>query len=70
MMMRRRGIWVGGVLAGLIIILVLVGSWLMGEPLRRYVERELNQHLKGYTVQLGVLDVHPFRLSVYVQPLL
>jgi hypothetical protein len=64
MMMRRRWLWLSGVVAGLIIIVVLVSSWLMGEPLRRYVERQLNQHLKGYTVQIGGLDVHPFRLSV------
>jgi len=67
MMKRRRWLWIGGALAGLIIVFVLVGSWLVGEPLRRYVERELNQHLKGDTVQIGGLDVHPFRLSVEVR---
>jgi hypothetical protein len=39
----------------------------MGEPLRRYVERELNQCLKGNAVQIGGLDVRPFRLSVEVR---
>src|SRR6266508_3823452 len=49
MMKRRRWLWIGGALAGLIIVFVLVGSWLMGEPLRRYVERELNRHLNVWS---------------------
>jgi hypothetical protein len=39
-------------------------QFFMGEPLRRYAERQLNTHLKGYTVLLGRLDLHPLRFSV------
>jgi Domain of Unknown Function (DUF748) len=37
---------------------------LIDEPLRRYVERQINSSLQGYTVRIGTLDVHPFSVSV------
>jgi hypothetical protein len=56
-------IWLIGTIAGLIAISIALGI-LIDEPLRRHVERQLNTHLKGYTVCLGKLDLHPYRFSV------
>jgi hypothetical protein len=61
----RRQWWIGliGAITGLVIVAFALSIFL-DEPLRRYVERQLNAHLKGYTVHLGRLDLHPLRFSV------
>jgi Domain of Unknown Function (DUF748) len=61
--MRRRWLWMIGIIAGLIIVVVALGLFI-DEPLRRYTERQLNSHLQGYTVRVGTLDLHPLRFSV------
>jgi Domain of Unknown Function (DUF748) len=61
--MRRPWIWVVGIIAGLIIVVVALGFFL-DEPVRRYAEQKLNSNLKGYTIRLGKLDIHPLRFSV------
>lgn len=62
-MRRTWWIWLIGAVAGLITITIALGVF-VDEPLRRYVERQLNMHLKGYTVRVGKLDLHPLRFSV------
>jgi hypothetical protein len=57
--------WALGGVAGLI-ILAVVAAFFMDEPLRRYVERQMNSRLQGYTVHIGRLDLHPLRFSVDV----
>lgn len=61
--MRRPWIWLVGIIAGLIIAVIAV-SFFLDEPVRRYAERTLNSYLKGYTIRLGKLDIHPWRFSV------
>jgi hypothetical protein len=61
--MRRRWAWIGGVLAALV-LLVIVASFLVDEPLRRLVERRMNEALDGYTVRIGAVDFHPVGLSI------
>lgn len=39
-------------------------AFLIDEPLRRSMERQLNDRLKGYTVRVGKLDFHPHGLSL------
>lgn len=49
------------ILAGVLVVLILlVGGVLLfvDEPLRRYAERELNQHVEGYTFKIGALSFH------------
>ena len=61
--MRRWGSWLVGAV-GLLLVAAVIGSFLIDEPLRQYVERQMNARLQGYTVHIGALDVHPFSFSV------
>lgn len=45
----------------LLVIAVYVAAINAEEPLRRYMEREINNRLTGYTVRVPKLDVHPFK---------
>jgi len=42
------------------ILLAYAFAFLTGEALRRYVEREVNHRLTGYTARIGTLEIHPF----------
>ena len=50
--------WAGGV-ALVVLLLTLAFAYLTGEPLRRYLEGEVNRRLTGYTVRIGELEIHP-----------
>lgn len=54
--------WAGG-LAIAVVLLAYAFSVLSGEPLRRYLEREVNNRLTGYTVRIGELELRPTNLS-------
>jgi len=60
---RRRWVWLSGLLVGLIATTVLV-SLSVDEPARRYMEREINRRLTGYTVSVRALHVHPWTVSL------
>jgi uncharacterized protein involved in outer membrane biogenesis len=62
-MLRKWWIWLIGAIVGLIIVVIALGFF-VDEPLRRYIEQQMNSRLKGYTVHLGKLDLHPLRLAV------
>jgi len=59
----RPVIWGGGILA-VILIFIFVLAYLIDEPLRRKVEKEMNARLKGYTIHIEKLDFHPIGLSL------
>jgi len=67
-MSRRLVIWGGGILA-VILIVIFVLAYLIDEPLRRKVERDMNARLKGYTVRVVKLDFHPIGLSLDLEKL-
>src|SRR4029434_9418493 len=67
-MRRRLIIWGGGILA-VILIVIFVLAYLLDEPLRRRVEREMNAQLKGYTIRIEKLDFHPIGLSLDLEKL-
>jgi hypothetical protein len=48
----------------LLVLLVVAASFLVDEPLRRYMEREVNRRLDGYTVAIGRVDFHPLGFSI------
>jgi Domain of Unknown Function (DUF748) len=64
----RPIIWGGGILA-VILLVIFVLAYLIDEPLRRKVEREMNARLKGYTVRIEELDFHPIGLSLDLEKL-
>jgi hypothetical protein len=66
---RRSVFWIGGSIA-LILILIFVAAYLLDEPLRRRMEADLNNRLKGYTVRIGRLDFHPIGLSLELENLI
>jgi hypothetical protein len=67
-MNRRLIIWGGGILA-IILVGIFVLAYLIDEPLRRRIEREMNARLKGYTVRIEKLDFHPIGLSLDLEKL-
>lgn len=54
---RGRWQWAAGVVISIVILAMLV-SFLVDEPLRRYIEREMNTRLDGYTVSIHRLNFH------------
>jgi hypothetical protein len=60
---RRRWVWL---LGGLVLLMVLVygAARFANEPLRRYMEAEVNRRLTGYTVRIAALHVHPWTASL------
>src|SRR6266849_3831298 len=60
---RRRWVWLLGGLA-LLMVLVYGAARFANEPLRRYMEAEVNRRLTGYTVQIAALHVHPWIASL------
>jgi Domain of Unknown Function (DUF748) len=59
----RRWGWTAGVLVGLVIVAV-VASFFVDEPLRRAVERNMNERLQGYSVSIERLSFHPLGFSL------
>lgn len=62
-MMPRWLKWTVISLAVLTVVL-LTAAFFADEPLRRYAERSANEAVKGYSFQIGTLDLHPLTLSV------
>jgi hypothetical protein len=50
-----------------VVVAAVVASFFVDDPLRRYLERQLNARLQGYTVRIGALDLHPLGLSIDVE---
>ena len=60
---RKSLVWIVGSVS-LILILSFVAAHLLDEPLRKKMEADINNSLKGYTVRIQRLDFHPFGLSL------
>ncbi|UVT20328.1 MAG: DUF748 domain-containing protein [Nitrospira sp.] len=50
-----------------LLVFVVVAISFIDEPLRAYAEREMNNRLSAYTVQIGALDLHPLTLSLDIE---
>jgi hypothetical protein len=60
---RKFFLWASA--SALLIVIVIIGAaFLLDEPLRKKMEADLNNRLKGYTVRIGRLDFHPIGLSL------
>jgi len=65
---RTRWKWVLGALAVLLVLAYAV-AFLIDEPLRRTIERQMNARMKGYTARIGYLNVHPIGFSIDLRDL-
>jgi hypothetical protein len=66
--MKRVLSWTGGIVAGIVLVLI-VAAFFIDEPLRRTMERQLNNRLEGYTARIGKLDFHPIGFSLDLEEL-
>ena len=66
--MRTRWKWVLGALAVLLVLAYAV-AFLIDEPLRRMIERQMNARMKGYTARIGYLNFHPIGFSIDLRDL-
>lgn len=66
----RGRIWILVALsvAALAAAVSLLDAWL-DKPLRAWAEKAMNAQLEGYTVELGGLDIHPWRLTLELDDL-
>ena len=62
-MLSRWLKWTAVSLAALMVVLS-AAAFFADEPLRRYVERTVNEAVEGYSFQIGTLDLHPLALSL------
>ena len=58
---RTRGVLIA---VGVLVLLLLVASFLLDEPIRRTIESQMNQRLKGYTARIERLRFHPIGASI------
>ena len=61
--LSRWTLWTAVGIAGLLVLL-WIGSYAIDGPLTRYMERSVNEQLKGYTASVGRAHFNPFNLSV------
>lgn len=61
---RRSFLWIGESVLLILLLSVVAAAFLLDEPLRRKMEADINNRLKGYTVRIGRLDFHPLGLSL------
>jgi hypothetical protein len=47
-----------------LLALIVIGSFFVDEPLRRVIERQMNERMDGYTVRIERLSFHPIGLGV------
>ena len=59
----KRTRWVALILLA-VVVLTVIASFFIDEPLRRYVERRMNESLDGYTVTIRRLSFHPIGASL------
>ena len=49
---------------GVLIVLIAIASFLVDEPMRRAMERQMNERMKGYTAHIERLSFHPLGFGV------
>lgn len=64
----RWALWLLGIIFALMLLL-FIASFFLDEPLRRYVEKKVNQDLKGYSVRLPSLHFQILTLTLTLKGL-
>jgi len=49
---------------GILLALVVIGSFFVDEPMRRTMESQMNARMKGYSAKIGRLSFHPLGFGV------
>ncbi len=62
--------WIVGIIIGLILVVTALSYLFHSSALRRYAERQMNHHLKGYTVQIGRAYFHPITFTLDLRDLI
>jgi len=60
---HRRALWIAGSVA-LLVVAAWVAVRFLDEPVRRYMEAEVNRRLTGYTVSVPGLRLHPLATAI------
>lgn len=55
---------------GIVLLLIGISLFFIDEPLRGYIESELNNQLAGYSVELEGVDFHPLGFSINFENLI
>ncbi len=67
---NRWWVWVLAVIGFLVLLVAVLSYLIQSESLRRYAEKQMNRHLKGYTVQIGRANFHPIGFSLDLNDLI
>src|SRR5689334_3631415 len=59
-----RPVGITAAIAGVLILTVLLASWLLSEPIKRYAERQASERLPDFDITIGALHLEPFRLGM------
>src|SRR5436309_1511205 len=65
---RRRWRWLVAI-AALPVVVIVAADVLLDEPIRRQVERRMNERLKGYKVTVRAADFHVLGFSLDLKDL-
>jgi len=68
--LRKTLTWVVGIFIAIILIITALSYLIQSSALRHYAERQMNRHLKGYTVQVGRAYFHPFTFTLDLRDLI
>jgi hypothetical protein len=58
---RSRWVWLPAIL---LVLLSVLAAYVLDKPAHRYMEREINRRLTGYTVSVRALHIHPWTVSL------
>ncbi|VVM04475.1 DUF748 domain-containing protein [Methylacidimicrobium tartarophylax] len=61
---------IGAILAAPLLLVTVLSHFISSESLRAYLERQMNSHLKEYTVRVGRAYFHPLSFSLDLDELL
>jgi hypothetical protein len=65
----RRRTWIICGIISLVLIVIGFSYFISNETLRRYMEHQMNSHLKGYTVHVGRAYFHPITFALNLHDL-
>ncbi len=62
--LNRWWVWVLAAIGFLVLLVAVLSYVIQSDALRRYAEKQMNRHLKGYTVRIGGANFHPIGFSL------